>query len=227
VIPFDRIGGFLLEPGSSSGLVRFPPKPLIQAIAHKVKNDGGLVLVNEVTTGMGRTGRWFGYQHYDLEPDVVALGKGLGNGYPVSAAAFSAELGAKLDARPLAYAQSHQNDPLGAAVASTVVGVIREEGLVERAREIGEALLRGLEGVAGRVGGITAVRGRGLMLAVEIEDDAEATRTTRTHRALVAGGYLVARRPGLSVLRIDPPLGVEHEHVDGFLTTLEEVLSRS
>jgi len=224
-IPFHRVGGFLFEPGSSSGLVRFPPRKLIQSIARSVRDAGGLLLVNEVTTGFGRTGRFFGYQHYDLSPDVVALGKGMGNGYPVSAAAFSAPIAARLDERPLMYAQSHQNDPLGAAVAREVIRVIQDEGLIERSRELGEILLRGLEALARRTDKIEAVRGRGLMVAVELADDPEASFTTRTHRDLVRRGYLVAQRPGLNVLRIDPPLTIEREQIDGLLATLGELLA--
>ena len=88
-IPYDDIGGFLFEPGSSSGLARFPPEKLIRNIVSVVKENDGLVLVNEVTTGVGRTGIWFGYQHYGISPDIVAVGKGIGNGYPVSVTAFA------------------------------------------------------------------------------------------------------------------------------------------
>lgn len=88
-IPFDKIGGFVFEPGSASGLVRFPPKPFIQNIVARIREEEGLVQVNEITTGLGRTGKWFGFQHYDIRPDVVSMGKGLGNGYPVSVVAMS------------------------------------------------------------------------------------------------------------------------------------------
>lgn len=74
-IPFDKIGGFLFEPGSSSGLVRFPPQKLIRSIDSAMKANKGLVIVNEVTTGVGRTGKWFGYQHYDISPHIVAMGR--------------------------------------------------------------------------------------------------------------------------------------------------------
>ena len=77
-IPWDRIGGFLLEPGSSSGFVRFPPEKLVRGISGEMRRSEGLLIVNEVTTGMGRTGEWFGYQHYGVSPDIVVLGKGLG-----------------------------------------------------------------------------------------------------------------------------------------------------
>jgi len=131
-IPFGRIGGFLFEPGSSSGLVRFPPEKLIRGIVGAVRENDGFILVNEVTTGVGRTGRWFGYQHYGISPDVVALGKGIGNGYPVSVTACAPRVISRLGGRPIPYSQSHQNDPLGAAVAREVVRTVREEGLSSR-----------------------------------------------------------------------------------------------
>ncbi len=148
-IPFDRIGGFLFEPGSSSGLVRFPPQKLVRNIVRLIQQNGGLVLVNEVTTGVGRTGTWFGYQHYGIAPDIVALGKGIGNGYPVSVAGFTAGVVERLDGKPIKYAQSHQNDPLGAVVAREVVRVIQEEGLIERGREHRDVLDRGAGGRPG------------------------------------------------------------------------------
>jgi acetylornithine aminotransferase len=223
-IPFDRIGGFLLEPGSSSGLVRFPPGPLVRSIVRRVRRDGGLVLVNEVTTGIGRTGEWFGHQHYGFTPDVMALGKGLGNGYPVSVAAFGREVASRLGDRPIPYAQSHQNDPLGAALAREVVRVIRDEGLIERGREIGALLSSGLAAIQDRAPRIREVRGRGLMVAVELDDDPQASFTTRVHRELVRRGFILARRPGLNVLRLDPALTIERRDIESFLEALEAVL---
>jgi acetylornithine aminotransferase len=224
-IPFDSIGGFLFEPGSSSGLVRFPPVELVGRIASAVQGAGGLVLVNEVTTGIGRTGRWFGYQHYGIAPDVVALGKGIGNGYPVSVTAVAPGTAERLGSRWPHYAQSHQNDPLGAAVAREVIRVVREEGLVERGRQIGELVVAGLEDIAGRTDRVAAIRQRGLMIALELRDEPGCPLAIRTHRELLERGFIVARRPGLSVLRIDPPLTIGRDEVLSFLATLEETLT--
>jgi acetylornithine/N-succinyldiaminopimelate aminotransferase len=91
-IPFGEIGLFLFEPGSSSGLVRFPSTGLIEKVCAKVIENGGLLMVNEVTTGAGRTGKWFGFEHYGIRPDIIAMGKGIGNGYPVSVTAVSEQV---------------------------------------------------------------------------------------------------------------------------------------
>ena len=224
-IPFDKIGGFLFEPGSSSGLVRFPPLKLIRNIVDSIRQNEGLVLVNEVTTGIGRTGTWFGYQHYGISPDIVSMGKGIGNGYPVSATIFAPGVMERLGEKPVNYAQSHQNDPLGAAVAREVIRVIRDEKLIDRAGGIATMLLDGLEGIRQRGGRIKEIRGRGLMAAIELDDDPEALLAMHTHRELARRGYIIARRPGQSVFRLDPALTIERRHIEGFLETFERVLT--
>jgi 4-aminobutyrate aminotransferase-like enzyme len=224
-IPFDRIGGFLFEPGSSSGLVRFPPQELINEIVAAVRRNDGLILVNEVTTGVGRTGEWFGFQHYGISPDIVAIGKGIGNGYPVSVCAVAPGAVDQLEGRAIHYSQSHQNDPLGAAVVREVIATINDERLIERGRKIAEVLIGGLRQVQGQFAGIREIRSRGLMVAVELVDDAKASFTAGVHRELVSRGYIVAQRPGLNVLRIDPALTVEESDVEGFLQTLGALLA--
>ena len=223
-IPLGDIGGFLFEPGSSSGMVRFPPAKLIRAICREVQQSGGLVMVNEVTTGIGRTGQWFGYQHYDVAPDIVATGKGVGNGYPVSVAAFSSGVVSKLEGRTIPYAQSHLNDALGAVVVREVIRIIREDNLVERCRELSALLVDGLEAVGARTGKVAAVRARGLMMAVELRDDADAAFTTRLHGDLVKRGFFITQRPGTTVFRIDPSLTVDKADLEAFLACFEQLL---
>jgi len=223
-IPFPDIGGFLFEPGSSSGLVRFPPEKLIQNIVARIREKSGLLLVNEVTTGIGRTGLWFGYQHYGISPDIVAIGKGIGNGYPVSATVFGPTVVNMLEGRQIKYGQSHQNDPLGAAVARRVVNVIREEQLIERSRVVSAALVSGLERILERTGRIKDIRSRGLMIAVEVSDSPDCPFTARIHRELVDKGFILGRRPGINVLRLDPSLTIGKDDIDEFLEVFENVL---
>jgi acetylornithine aminotransferase len=225
-IPWSQVGGLVLEPGSSGGLVRLPPRSLVATLANWVQAEGGLVVVDEVTTGLGRTGRWYGYQHYDLQPDVVALGKGLGNGYPVSAVAMRGEVADRLLAGGYHYAQSHQNDPLGCAVAVAVLAVLREEALVERSATTGASLLAALERIGEEHSQIVEVRGRGLMIGIELESDRDHSATA-LYRALLERGYLVGCKPAASLLRLYPPLTLEKEQGDRFVTSLAQVLRRS
>lgn len=218
-IPFREIGIFLLEPGSSSGLVRFPDARLIKKISTKVQESGGIVMSNEITTGIGRTGKWFGYQHYNIQPDIVAMGKGIGNGYPVSVTAVSKNIADQLKHKGFHYSQSHQNDPLGAFVAAEVIDIIAEGALCDEAREKGYYLFGKLTEMQEEFPLIREVRGRGLMLAVEFTRDA-----SRIYEALLAAGFIVALRPNTEVLRLDPALTIEKETLDLFLAALRDVL---
>jgi acetylornithine aminotransferase len=217
-IPFNQLGGFLFEPGSSSGFVRFPPKGLVRLICETIQSEGGLVLVNEITTGIGRTGRWYGFEHYGIKPDIVAIGKGIGNGYPVSFTGISKQCVDCWEGRPFPYAQSHQYDPLGARVALEVVRVIKEEGLIDRARNEGIFLKNALEGLKTRYSMIQEVRGRGLMLAIDL-DQAQGV-----FEGLLANRFILSLRLGGKTLRLDPCLNVNRQTLERFLVCLESLL---
>lgn len=224
-MPFDQIGGFVFEPGNGSGLVQLPPKQLVKSLADRVKQMGGLVVVNEITTGMGRTGEWFGFHHYDLQPDIVAVGKGLGNGYPVSAAVMTAQIAAGLEDGQFRYAQSHQNDPLGCAVAIEVIAVMREEALVARSKQVGERFLQELKNLSARHAAIKEVRGRGLMIAVELESDPQNVQADCVYQALLEKGFLVGCSPAAGVLRFYPALTIDEEHIGQLLEAFDSILS--
>ncbi len=217
-IPFDDIGFFVFEPGSSSGLVRFPSTRLISKIVTRLQKQGGFVFCNEITTGMGRTGKWFGFQHYDLIPAMVAVGKGLGNGYPVSAVIAADSVLDRLEKTPFVFAQSHQNDPLGAVIANEVIDLIEHDKLLDACRQIGQYLLSRLASLAGPESPLKAVRGRGLMLALIFENQASVI-----FEKLIEKGFILNKRPQIEVLRLDPPLTITKEIADQFLTALEEV----
>jgi len=144
-IPIERIGALIFEPGNASGLVKLPPKQLITTLESMVKEQGGLIIIDEVTTGIGRTGKWYGFEHYNIKPDIVAIGKGLGNGYPVSAVVMSQKVAQELETHHFHYAQSHQNDPLGCAIASEVIATIEDNRLVDRSYYLGIKLLKDLK----------------------------------------------------------------------------------
>jgi acetylornithine aminotransferase len=224
-VPFAQIGGFVFEPGSASGLVRFPPQAFIRNIIRAIRRHEGWIQVNEITTGLGRTGRWFGFQHYELQPDVVSMGKGLGNGYPVSAVALSSGITTQLERRGFTYAQSHQNDPLGCAAAKAVVVTLKQENIIEQGRSAGEYLLGRMLRWQESYGVIKEVRGRGLMIAVEFAESLDGAVMVDLFRQCLKGGFIIARRPGLNVFRIDPPLIVSRPQMDRFLDHFESFLT--
>ncbi len=218
-IPFKKIGIFLFEPGSSSGLVRFPSIQLIKKIADKINENKGLILINEVTTGIGRTGKWFGFQHYSIKPDIIAIGKGIGNGYPVSVAVISENVSKQLLNTNFLYSQSHQNDPLGASVAGEVLDTIKKEELIERCNRIGNLIMGHLNAIKHKYGIIKEIRGRGLMIAIELYYHADLV-----HQQLLDKGFILVKRGGVEVLRMDPALTIEEKDIKKFLTIFEQII---
>ncbi len=215
----DDISDFVFEPGSSSGFVRFPPKALIQNIIKIIRHNNGKIIANEVTTGVGRTGKWFGYQHYDIEPDLIAIGKGIGNGYPVSVAAINAATVSELEMKPFKYAQSHQNDPLGAAVVREVIREIEDNDLITKAGQKGPAFLSQLESLVDHEI-VLAVRGRGMMFAMDLVSE---DVTDEIYGDLISRGYILGNRG--TAFRIDPPLILTEAEFDGFIEAFTAVLA--
>jgi len=213
-IPED-ITEFIFEPGSSAGFIHFPSKALIQKIVSIVRNNGGKIIVNEVTTGIGRTGKWFGYQHYDIRPDLISIGKGIGNGYPVSVAVFSRSITDELIS--FKYSQSHQNDPLGAAVVNEVIKIIKDDDLIRAAEKKGEIFFSQLKAIENSN---IKIRGKGLMFAIDFMN---RKVTEKIYNELIENGYIVCNRG--SFLRIDPPLIITENEFVEFMNTLSIILN--
>ena len=217
---FSGIAAFVMEPGTSSGRVHFPSREFISDIAGKTRKMECPVIVDEVTTGFGRTGSWFGYEHYDLKPDMVACGKGMGNGYPVSAVAVSAGIAGKIETTGFHYAQSHQNDPLGCAVALKVIDIIRKEDLTRKSRESGKLFRELLDVLAEKFTEIIEVRSRGLMLAVEFRPGYD---TVHLWKQLLDKGFVTGRKD--NVLRFMPPLTIKESDIIRLVKCMEEIVS--
>ncbi|WP_136810753.1 aspartate aminotransferase family protein [Desulfosediminicola flagellatus] len=223
-IPFEKIGGFVLEPGGSgTGFVQFPPKQLVKNIAKRVKQHGGILVANEITTGIGRTGKWFGYQHYDIQPDIVAIGKGIGNGYPISAVAVSRDIAKITESSGFGYAQSHQNDPLGCSIAKEVITVLKDENLIEKGKAVGAFFLEGLKRIERSFDVVKEARGRGLLLALEFYPHAIITATWAYHK-LLEKGFLAGYYPNGNILRFDPALTVDKKDIEHLLANIETLL---
>lgn len=223
-IPFNKISAFIFEPGSSSGLINFPPKEIIKKIIDNIRANNGLIIANEVTTGIGRTGKWFGYNHYNFIPDIVAMGKGLGNGYPVSCVVLSPRVIQKLDLNKFHYSQSHQNDPLGAAVANEVIKIIKDQNLINRCEKIGEKIKNRLNNIKEKYGIIKEIRGKGLMIVIEFEKNNKISYADKINNELLKRNIILVKRPGFEVFRIDPALTIEYKDIEYFLNNIEEII---
>jgi acetylornithine aminotransferase len=152
------------------------------------------------------------------------MGKGIGNGYPVSVTAICNDTANILKTKSFKYAQSHLNDPFGAAVAKEVIQIIKEENLINRGKTIGIEFISKLNQLKKRNKLIREIRGRGLMIAIEINDDENNSLTSLIYRALLKKGFIIARRPNLNVFRIDPALTVSEIDINEFLNIFEQIL---
>ncbi len=209
--------------------MRDPPGFLAAAVRH-VHAAGGLFIADEVQPGFGRLGEaMWGFQRHGIVPDLVTMGKPMGNGHPVAAVAARPEVFAAF-AQRRHYFNTYGGNTVSCAAALAVLHVIRSEGLVENARRTGEYLVRGLRSLAESHPVIREVRGAGLFIGVEFGVNAAsglggAAETTRVVNGMCRRGVLLGStgRNG-DVLKIRAPLTLETRHADLLLAALDETL---
>ncbi|MCC7413070.1 MAG: aspartate aminotransferase family protein [Gammaproteobacteria bacterium] len=188
----------LVEPIQGEGGVNVPPHGYLRALRTLCDERGWLLMLDEVQTGMGRTGRWFACQHEDVCPDVMTLAKALGNGVPIGACLARGPAAGLFTAGR--HGSTFGGNPLAARAALEVLAVIERDRLVERAAALGERLLAGFRHALDGANIVTGIRGRGLMLGIELaEPCARLVELGLAHGVLV---NVTAER----VLRLLPPL---------------------
>lgn len=222
----------IVEPVLSSGGVLDLPPGYLAALAERVRERGGLLVLDEAQTGLCRTGDWYAFQRDGVVPDVLVLSKTLGAGLPLAAVVVSAELEARAHELGYLFFTTHVSDPLPAAVGVTVLDVLQREGLDARAREVGGRLRDGLSGLASAHACVAEVRGRGLLLGLELAGDPDGRWTADelgarvTRRCYELGLHMnIVQLPGMGgTFRIAPPLTVAEHEVDRALVVLDEAL---
>jgi predicted acetylornithine/succinylornithine family transaminase len=208
------VGAVLLEVVQGEGGVH-PASPGYLAAVRRLCDERRMLLIlDEVQTGLGRTGRWFAHQHHGVVPDVVTMAKALGNGMPIGACWARREVAEAF--RPGDHATTFGGQPLAASAARAVLAVMERDDLPARAAKVGEYLHRELADLPG----VSEVRGLGLLVAAELEAGIDA-RVVQAE-ALAAGLVVNAVTP--SAIRLTPPLTVEGAEVDEALAILAEVL---
>ncbi|MBC9246338.1 aspartate aminotransferase family protein [Paracoccus sp. 11-3] len=207
----------------------FPTAPGLAEAVAMVRDAGGLYIADEVQPGFGRTGKMWGIDHLGLTPDIVTMGKPMGNGYPVAGLAGRRDI---LDrfGQNMRYFNTFGGSPVAAAVGLAVLDVIRDQNLCQNAAAVGEYLLEGLTSLQSRHSVIGDVRGQGLYLALEFVTDG-ATKAPDSATALGVVNGLRDRRvlisatgPGANVLKIRPPLVFSYAEADILLRCLDECL---
>lgn len=216
-----QVAAIIFEPVQGRGVI-VPPPGYLKALAEVAKMWDCSLISEEVTTGIGRTGNWFGFQRDNILPDIVVLGKALGNGLPVASVATTTEV-ERAFAGKFIHAQSHQNDPFSGAVAAVVIDIIRDECLLDRVREMGAYLLRGLDHVRSTYTGICNVRGLGLMAALELDGPNASERGAKIQRKLRDQGIIVDFSGPMASFRFYPPYVITQPQLDMALDTLNSV----
>ncbi|WP_018936699.1 acetylornithine transaminase [Thioalkalivibrio sp. ALJ24] len=210
----EDIVAILVEPITGEGGIRIPPDGYLRRLREIADANGWLLMLDEIQAGIGRTGRWFACQHEGVTPDVLSLAKGLGNGIPIGAnlvAGAAREL-----FRPGMHGTTFGGSPLVSRAALAVLDVMQEEALCEHAERQGQALRRQLEERLGHRPEVVEIRGRGLMLGIELDRPAGEL----VGRALEAG--LILNVTAERVIRLLPPLIIDDQQVTQIAHTVAE-----
>ena len=218
----ESVAAVLYEPVMAAGGVLVPPTGYGERLRELANRCGALLIAEEVTTGVGRTGRWFGFEHDAIVPDILVIGKAIGAGLPVAVVVTTAEVEDRCQGI-LRHVQSHQNDPLSGQVAVTVISVLQDERLVDQVTERGAYLLEGLKELQARSSPIYDVRGKGLMVGVEL--GAEWTGVgAQVQHSLLEDGIIVDYQPHTATFRLFPPYVISEQEIDRFLATFGSTL---
>lgn len=219
----NRVAGIVLEPIQGWAGSILPPDGWIPALRALCDELGILLMADEVLTGMGRTGRMFAVDHWDTVPDVMSLGKGLGNGFPVTAILVAEKY--KDSVERISASTSYGGNPMACAAALACIGVIEEEGLCEHAAHLGDVLLARMREMVDRYEIVGEARGKGCLLGLELVEDKRTMTPFPEAGRLVyqkAFGKGLAWIPAGHNLRMSPPLIMEADVALKGLDIVEE-----
>jgi 4-aminobutyrate aminotransferase len=226
-VPPDEVAAIFLEPIQGEGGYIVPPDGWLQRLRGLCDRHGILLVVDEVQSGMGRTGKWFAVDHWSVVPDIICLAKGIASGLPLGAIVAPRDL---MDWPPGAHASTFGGNPVSCVAALKTIELLAN-GLIKNAAEQGAYMIRRLRQMADRYSVIGDVRGLGLMLGVELVEDVETRKPAHSLRdRVVEACYqqgLLVLGAGFNVLRFMPPLVVDRPQVDKALEIFEAALAQT
>ncbi len=212
-----NVVAMMVEPVLGEGGIIIPEATYLEGLRKICDDNEWLLMLDEVQTGNGRTGKFFAYQHTSVTPDVVTTAKGLGNGLPIGACLARGVAASTL--KPGNHASTFGGNPLVCAAAHAVLDALTEDGLIERAAELGERIVGGLREVLQGNNQITEVRGKGLMIAVETAEPCSQL----VGKALDQGLLVNVTRD--NILRLLPPLILSDDEADELVHRVSTLLS--
>lgn len=191
--------------------IRCPEEGFLRALREATERTGTVLILDEIQSGYGRTGRFFAHQWAGIRPDLITTAKGMGNGFPIGGVLIAPHF----EARPGLLGTTFGGNHLACAAAIAVLDVMERDGLVENAATVGEYLLGELH----KIGGLKEVRGRGLMIGIEIDGSGAEFR-----KRLLFGKHVFTGGAGASTVRLLPALCLTREHADRFLDAFDATL---
>jgi acetylornithine aminotransferase len=215
---YNDIAAIMVEPVLGEGGIVLPSPGYLQQVAALCRQRGLLLVVDEVQTGLCRTGRWFGFQHDDVKPDIVTLAKSLGNGVPIGACLASDRAAAPMT--PGSHGTTFGGSPLASSAALAVLRYLKENRMDLRAAELGKRMLDGFRKELKGLPGIREIRGLGLMLGIELEKECGGLVLSALERHLLIN--VTAER----VVRLLPPLILSDADADYVVATVSELIRK-
>ena len=224
------LAAIIVEPmqGTAGNIV--PPPEWLPGLVEIARENDALLIADEMITGFGRTGKMFGCNHTGITPDIITIGKGMGNGFPISGLISTEKITGSLPfAKPSSSSSSYGGNPLASTAALAAIGAIVEESLVDNSRQVGEYLLEGLRSLQEKFEFIGDVRGRGLFIGVELVKDRRSRAPLE--KSVTRRIFLETLKRGLvsmnykAQFRINPPLSLTLEEADFGLQVLDDVFS--
>jgi 4-aminobutyrate aminotransferase len=224
IAPPDETAAIVVEPVQGEGGYVVPPKKFFDELARVARQNGILLIFDEVQSGMGRTGRMWAAEHFDAVPDIIAVAKGIASGMPLGATIARADL---MTWPPGAHASTFGGNPVSCAAALATIALL-EEGLVENAARMGRYLMDRMSGWPKRFAPVGDVRGLGLMIGIElVRDQKTKEKAPELRDRVVQSAFergLLVLGAGDNTIRLCPPLVVSREQCDFAVETLEECL---
>ncbi len=224
----------IAEPILSAGGIIVPPPDYFQRLRKLCDERRMLLILDEAQTGFGRLGTMFGFEQYDVVPDILSVSKTLGGGIPIAAAFTSSAIESNCYDKGFMHVTSHVSDPLPAAVGLAVINVIEEEGLVAQAQQLGDYLMAGLRELQNRHEQIGDVRGKGLLVGIELVEDRTTKKPADALGVAVGDECLrrglsmnIVRSTGgmLNCFRMAPPLSITESEIDIALGIIDDALT--
>lgn len=214
------VAGIIVETVQGEGGVLPAPAGFLEGLRRITREEGALLMIDEIQTGVGRTGRFLGIQHTGVEPDVISMAKALAGGVPIGAMLCREAFAHALP--PGSHGSTFGGNPLASHVAMAVLDVIDEEGLIEHVARLGVHLAERLADLCSKYPAAKTSRGQGLLQALELADDVDAREAV----ALLREAGVLVTVAGGSALRLTPPLIINREQMDEGLDLIAQVLGK-